>query len=136
MSSSLRNLPARGSPASVLVLCAPAVCSLHPLRRFLSLLLPAYLSPSPAREPLIQEVFTEQSAYESIMLEEVANKTVLPRPKRQILNKNTNECTAAHAADAKNEKKKARRVTVQGDLLTIAELGKASVTKSRRGWPG
>lgn len=81
-------------------------------------------------------MFTEQSAYESIMLEEVANKTVLPRPKRQILNKNTNECTAAHAADAKNEKKKARRVTVQGDLLTIAVSGKASVRKSRRGWPG
>lgn len=76
-------------------------------------------------------MFIEQFTYESIMLDEEANKIVLPRPERQILNKNTNERTAARVVNAENEKKKARRVTVQGDLLTIAVSGKASVRKSK-----
>lgn len=42
------------------------------------------------------------------MLDEVANKIVLPRAKRQILNQKTNKSITAHVVNAKNEKKKAR----------------------------
>lgn len=42
------------------------------------------------------------------MPDEAANKLVLPRAKRQILNKNTNKSITAHVVNAENEKKKAR----------------------------